>query len=617
MAELAIPLIALGGMYVISNTNKEQQPKSYNNIPTNYPITKPIEKSNVNLYPSSNQATDKYYKQNVYERIESNKPNNEIGSVGGGNEQMRGLTGEIIDKNNFKHNNMVPFFGAKIRGATNNRNTSEHMLDHMQGSGSQHFHKKEVAPLFQPHDNLTNQHGMPNVNDFMMSRVNPSQRMANIKPWDEVQVGPGLNKGYTAENSNAGFNSGMEARETWLPKTVDELRVDTNPKLTYDLDGHQGPANSHIKESGTIQTQGRVEKNRPDTDYYVGPNRWFTTTGLEKGQTARSINILKEESRIDTTRDYYGTQADKSAPYVKGEYNEPHRQTLDGPGIIAPNASGRYSATTNDHGNGSYIALPNHRSTTKQPEKVGGIHGILKATIAPLLDVLRPSKKQHTIDNIRKVGHIESSVKNGPVWNPADRTKTTIREQTEGRIEGKYQNIQNHSGSDAYIVTEHQPVDVQRDTTNREYSGIAGPSLQTAPQDYTSGYAQRNKTMEHPEYSGTAGPSTQKGPQSYDSAYRQRNNVNKSYPNRPNQGGTQMFNNYQNLSVIRDDSVLDNNRYNAPSARISHTPNVETYGTQYQPNILADEQKNMDRIDPDLLNAFKQNPYTQSLQSWA
>ena len=30
-----------------------------------------------------------------------------------------------------------------------------------------------------------------------------------------------------------GFNSGMMARETWMPKNVDQLRTANNPKLTY------------------------------------------------------------------------------------------------------------------------------------------------------------------------------------------------------------------------------------------------------------------------------------------------------------------------------------------------------------------------------------------------
>ena len=54
----------------------------------------------------------------------------------------------------------------------------------------------------------------------------------------------------------------------------------------------------------------------------------------------------------------------------------------------------------------------------------------------------------------------------------------------------------------------------------------------------------------------------------------------------------------------------------APSVGKNTIPSKETYGklnaTSYN-NPEFDKQ----RIEPDLLNAFKENPYTQSLSSWA
>ena len=47
---------------------------------------------------------------------------------------------------------------------------------------------------------------------------------------ESVQVGPGLNQGYEGGPSELGFNNGMESRDTWKPKTVDELRASNNPK---------------------------------------------------------------------------------------------------------------------------------------------------------------------------------------------------------------------------------------------------------------------------------------------------------------------------------------------------------------------------------------------------
>jgi hypothetical protein len=244
MAQLAIPLIALGGLYIISNHEKEEDEEKegfineMNNIPqslpvkpiaVNYPKLKNISKDAPRYYPSPNQATDKYFNQSVYTKIEQNNPKD---SVGGSVQSAVSLTGEKIDKKNFKHNNMIPFFGGKVKGATVSANIAETQLDNMQGAGEQ-------APLFKPHSNMTWANGMPNTSEFMLSRQLPSSKMNNIKPWDEEKVAPGLGLGYTTSASGAGYNAAVEDRNAWLPKTVNQLRYTTNPKVTFPLKTHK------------------------------------------------------------------------------------------------------------------------------------------------------------------------------------------------------------------------------------------------------------------------------------------------------------------------------------------------------------------------------------------
>ena len=603
--ELAVPLVALGGLYVISNADKEEKKnKSIEGFegappqllqaqpsvdapryPVNYPVTKPIDPNNIHRYSNPNQATDKYFEQSVYQRVESNAPVDAVGSVGGGTEEVRGLTGDIINKEDFKHDNMVPFFGGRVKGATQDRNNAEPLLDNMQGHGSQYMRKKENAPLFKPQGQLTYAHGAPNQTDFMLSRQNPSLRVANVKPWDEKKVAPGLGLGYTTASSGSGYNAAVEARDAWLPKTVNELRVDTNPKMTFGLEGHQGPATAYIKDSGNVDTQGAVKKYRADTDYKVGPQRWFTSTGIEKAQTARGIEVLQEQSREETTRPYYGTRVrEGKATYTKGEYVDPHRQQLDGPDFQAVAASGKGAAHEGEHGHGSYQNLANNRSTVKQPEATGPVYGVMRAAVAPLLDILRPSRKENFVGNLRPNGNVGTAVSHQPVYNPADRLKTTIKEQTVGKIGSDHVNVEAQR-ADAYLVSEHQPVSVNRDTTSTSYSGNAAPV----------GYGANVN---------------------YDAAYRQRNNPNKSYKLRPNQGGISNFNNGQNISIARKDADRANNRSNAPSARINATPSIDTYGRINAPQYY-DECQSCERINPDILTAFKNNPYTQSLHSWA
>ena len=101
-------------------------------------------------------------------------------------------------------------------------------------------------------------HGAPNTTDFIQSRMVQSRNISNNKPWEEVRVGPGLNKGFTSEGSN-GFNAGMEARQEWLPRTVDQLRVKTNPKVTFGLANHEGPA----KVTNTVRVL-REESKKTD-----------------------------------------------------------------------------------------------------------------------------------------------------------------------------------------------------------------------------------------------------------------------------------------------------------------------------------------------------------------
>lgn len=604
MAEIAIPLIALGSMYVISkqeNQTKEQFTNmgkvGHHNLthqtPTldiNYPNIKPVGNENVMRYENPNQITDAFFNENyVVEHIETINPND---SVGGGIKPVVSLNGRPIDRSEFKHNNMVPFFGSKIKGASSSYDTSEQILDSKQGQGTHFISKTEKAPLFQPQDNVHNVYGAPNMSDFMQSRVNASLRMANVKPFEEQRVAPGLNKGFGTEGG-IGFNTGMEAREMWLPKNVDDLRVSTNPKMSFGLQGHEGPAHAFNKESATVYTQGRIEKNRPDTDYELGKERWFTTTGIEKAQKTRSIEKLKDVNRLDTNIEYFGPNSSKvnEASYANREYLPSNRVVLETNPMINPTnalSNGNYHPTDGDYGNQGYHVLPNNRSTTKQQdtEEYGVVQGTMKAMFAPLMDFMKPSRKENVIINTRINGDAGSTVSNMPVFNPADRARTTIKEMTGDKLDNNHLNVERQNNG-AYYVSKHQPVQVQRDTTNIYYNGSAGPSLNTAPYNY-------------------------------EAAYNQRNNVNKTYENRPNQGGTQIFNQRDNISINKLDSDRENNRLWVKNGGIYTAPNQSTYGEMSgKSNKIQNDTHNFERINPDILTAFKSNPYTQSLNSWA
>ena len=607
--EIAIPLIALGGMYVVSNQSNEsctkkeirkQRQENFTNMgirsnlgvktdnylpninipPQNFPV------SNINQlvdtvqqYPNPNAATDKYFNQNLYEKkVRNNVP------VTKTIQDVYSMTGNYLNSEQFKHNNMVPFNGGKVKGRTYDVNINESVLDNMIGSGSQVIKKIEQAPLFKPEQNMQWAYGMPNQSDFYQSRVNPAMKNNNVKPFDSIMVGPGLDQGYGINGSN-GYNSGMEARDKWLPKTVDQLRVDTNPKLEYELINHEGPANSFIKTAPTTQMLGRVEKQRPDTFFINTQDRWLTTTGAEKGETLRPIQELGILRRNDIASEYMGPAGaiDVKATTAPQNFEKSKRHEAFQGGVNHSRATGQGNHTDKDMFLRSHTNYENHRSTVKQPETLrSGFSGAIGAVIAPLMDLLKPTRKDETINNVRVYGDAGTSfMVKGPVYNPQDTTATTIKETT---LYSPNFNINNQKEG-IYVNNYTSPDNTQRDTTSCEYYTSAG--------GYATGY----------------------GDMSYEAAYMQHNNDIKSQTimNRPNQGGTQIFNQQMHLSTIKSDSDRLDGRVNPAFSSISSLPpSTQTYGAIRAPQYY-NECAGCDRIQPDILNAFKNNPYTHSL----
>jgi len=555
--EIAIPLIALGGMYVVSNQSNEncskkemrqsqRQKENFTNMgirsnlgvktdnylpntnipPQNFPV------SNINQlvdtvqeYPNPNVATDKYFNQNLYEQ----KVRNHV-PVSKNPQEIYSLTGNYLDSQQFKHNNMIPFNGGKVKGRTYDMNINESV--------------------------------------------------------DTVMVGPGLDQGYGFNGSN-GYNSGMEARDKWLPKTVDQLRVDTNPKLEYELINHEGPANSFIKTAPTAQMIGRVEKQRPDTYFINTQDRWLTTTGAEKGETLRPIQEMGVLRRNDIATEYMGPAGSIEVKATTAPQNfEPSKrhEAFQG-GVNHSRAVGRGDCSDADNFLRSHTNYENNRSTVRQPETHrSGFSGAIGAVVAPIMDMFRPTRKDETINNVRVYGDAgTSSMVKGPVYNPQDTTPTTVKETNLHAVNF---NINNQKEG-MYVNNAMPGLPTQRDSTSCEYYTAAG--------GYATGY----------------------GDMSYESAYRQHNNDIKSQTivNRPNQGGTQIFNQQMHLTTIKADSDRLDGRVNPAYSSLSGLPpSAQTYGAIRTPQYY-NECAGCDRIQPDILSAFKNNPYTHSLTS--
>jgi len=600
MAEILIPVVALAGAAVLSSMDKKkdlnitrenfvgqmsqmQAPES--SLDNTVPITNTNTNRNTNI-PSSQSVsiqgqdtkvyTDKYVAKNNNYQAMNNNNNNDYSRI------QLGLTGEPIDRANFRHNNMQPFFGGKIKGAGPNADVNESILDNMQGAGSQHFKKDEIAPLFKPEENMSWQNGAPNNTDFYMSRMNAPTAMNNVTLWDQQRVAPGLNQGYTTDGTG-GFNAGLNGRDLHRPRNVDELRVDNNPRQTFEYKNPQGPATSGVKNPGFL---GRVEKKLPEKYFASGPDRWFTTTGNEIKPTNRSVILMSEENRETTSTDYFGGGNNTGAEgtYTEQNFRDTHRQQLDGLPITNVNAGDKYSPDKNNFGVDGYKTLANNRCTTQHTLPLGGVSGVVSSIMAPINDMLRPSRKENAVGNIRIMGSINNKESQGSyVTNKNDRPRTTIRDMTGDRIDLNHVNVQNQR-SDGYLSTGMVPIQNQRDSTSISYTG--GGNSQAPGMRNTNGKQLRV------------------------------DNVNKSYESRPTIGSTNRFMGSINAVTNRNESDRNNNRMWVPANMPANIPSREFMGESQSTPFSYPEQCN-NRLDDSLLTAFKNNPYTQSLHSAA
>tara|TARA_B100000900_G_scaffold241591_1_gene205455 strand:+ start:6391 stop:8154 length:1764 start_codon:yes stop_codon:yes gene_type:complete len=587
MAEIAIPIAVLGGMYIISNKNnkKENFKSQINNYVKppiiNYPKevrNDLLNETNVQTYQGYKNKNENLYQPTGYKKaLENNE--NKVGEI-------QSLTGNTISASNFEHNNMVPFFGSKITQSSTDKGY-ESVLDLYTGAGSQQNKKEGISPLFKPEANMSHVYGTPVYTDQVRERytANITNKMNNVKPWKEIQVGPGLGKGFSSEGTG-GFNAGMPLRnKKTLPRTVDQLRVATNPKVTYA--GQILGAFQKGQQQQSIATEPQLSKNRPDTSFEHGASRWFTTTGIEKAQTNRSKVILQPENRTTTTREYFGNAADREAEgtYQPGKFRQSHKQQLASENFGVADKQGAWQPTNKDYGKSGHKSRPNARTFTSERTKLLGASSIVSALTAPILDLLRPTRKQNVVGNMRPMGNVQGVNGNHerPVWNPNDTPAPTIREQTENT---KHMLMGGGTESNGYLTAKQRPVAQNRDNTSYSYI----PNAAGAP--------------------GTTKPRT------YDSEYRRRTNPNKevvSKVDRYNIGNHSLGSRAQNITTFSNTATKPNQLYNnMPKA----APTMQTHGEmsgKYTRERAIDCQRN----NPDMVSAFNNNPYTQSLQSWA
>ncbi len=235
------------------------------------------------------------------------------------------------------------------------------------------------------------------------------------------------------------------------------------------------------------------------------------------------------------------------------------------------------------------------RTTIKETTELNNHEGNI-GTIVKAAKVYDPEDKPDaTLKDVVKVQNYKGistvSTKKIKVWDPEDKAKYTSRQDAlvEDYVGGKNSN----QLGGAYKVTKVDPKYTSRqDTLVEDYTGTAGHNV-SAHQEYDAAYAAETNALKEQIAKGRA----------------------------PTQNSVKLAagGDMQNVVVKR----LDNDRRNPrdfqqdmPNCDVPYQlpPTANPYSITKEKNTVFNNYT--DRIQPDILDAYRNNPYTQSLSSY-
>jgi hypothetical protein len=504
------------------------------------------------------------------------------------------LSGERIVSSDFTHNNMVPFFGGRVRQNVGPQ-TNSGILDSYTGSGVTQIKKKEVETMFNTGQTpFGNPFGLEASTDFIADRIDLPRSRAGERPFEPVKVGSGVGEKF-GSTGKGGFQQ-IEIDELMkqkMPKT-DDLRTSDNPKLTYK--GQVVPGQRFVANSS--ENPGEVRKYKPDTFYIDESGERFIGAFAQDAQkeATRPVQVMKYTSRTDTTSELIGPAGAQEfgESYVVGSYRTPMAQQYGGAGFRNANMTEYYTNNTDapeaDYGRSSIEIRPNERlATSTRTMGLNVAPADTGAVTTHFTDRARPTYRGETIGNIRQTGTPVGYAQGAPaltVWSD-DVARTTVKETT---INWNYMG-QASAANQPNKLKVYDPDDIARPTQKAQISAKS-------------------------EYFGTP-MASQQDFTSHEAAYNMRTNptkerVSKGRTPMSGNGGLAVFTGDIHQTTRKLDADNINSRANAVNRSLDFNAGVGDIGqVRYRVPLKLDQS--MERNQREMISAVENNPLMQSI----
>mgnify|MGYP005633059271 FL=1 len=572
-----------------------------------------------------------------------------------------------------------PFFGSNVTQNLSEQASRSRLAAHTGVDSMMDIHKKETKPLFKPCKDVNFVNGSPVNTDILSERYNQSRYRNNERPFKQEKIATGLND-KDGKNGTGGFHQietqdiaranykgiddlnvrqqityttpvkpGAAISKRGKESTIYKNRPETSFHQTMDnqwatpgsvvgmsqRENFEARENCKKQSRETIGTSGGVTVKHRNIETFKKTRRnVYSNSGLRNVSIARGFDAENENSD-------YGRHSFVSAPNERDTTNTSKHSTnitsivkaITKPLEDIMKRTKKENVIGNARPNGNMNAQIPNKQTVYDPNDVarttiketlihnsrkGNVRGPNKLTVYDPNDVAKTTIKETLIHNNRK-GNMALTIKKNRVYTYDTKPKITIR-STLDQVDFK-QNLSRANGpnkgtvtvQDRFKKTIRETTEDNLHATNVQYNKGMGHTTNPADAPFT-----QKQFLSDNEYTGTAGSGLSEANSNYNSMYNASLNANKqeiAKGRKPMGSNVKLVNGKDKLAVLHKKQMSGVNAERVEKGNVYAVP-PNNDDKVYSLKVGLNNEMNDERIDPEILDAYRNNPYTHSLNSY-